>query len=307
MIAQAAFPSPLAGLGVSLVGPGKVGCSLLHWLDSLGASIRQIGGRPGSRSAARAGRRFRAEAVPVERVETGLSDLLLLAVPDRVLPALAAELSSRPQASVVLHTAGGLDASVLAPLRKQGSAVGTFHPLRAFPGISRSSSHAKGVFFALEGDAEAEALGERLASALGGVAARIPPEARVAYHLAATLAAGGVTSTFATAWSVAELAGLPEPARLGLRQLARQALGIALRQPKPAAAITGPAVRGDLSTLLAHLRWLAEASPDHLELVVALARAALQARARIGPLDRDQLDLLSALAERSLTRAETEC
>ena len=89
----------------------------------------------------------------------------------------------RPQADVALHVSGVASAAALEPLRSAGSAIGGFHPLRAFPAPERCVEEAAGVFFALDGDPAAIALGQRLAAAfggtcrvdLGGAAPALPP------------------------------------------------------------------------------------------------------------------------------------
>lgn len=149
--------SPLAGLRFSLAGPGKVGTSLARWAVAAGAEQVSTAGR---------GR--------LETLETQGQDLLLLALPDAALPEAAATLARRPQAAVALHTSGSLDASVLAPLREAGSAVGSLHPLKAFPEPLPDPAEARGVFFAVDGDPAARDLAWRLATAWGECPARSP-------------------------------------------------------------------------------------------------------------------------------------
>src|SRR5436189_271319 len=91
--------------------------------------------------------------------------LLLVAVPDRALSEVAARLARHPQAEVVLHTAGSLAGQVLGPLRQGGSAVGSLHPLKAFPRPLTAFAEAEGVFFAIDWDPAAQALGRRLVAA----------------------------------------------------------------------------------------------------------------------------------------------
>jgi len=273
---------PLADLAVSLVGPGRVGESLAAWLGAAGARIVE-----------RAGRK------DLGRLSTAGEDLLLLAVPDAALPEVAAALAARPQARVVLHTAGGLSAAVLAPLAEIGSAVGTFHPLKAFPRPLLDPAEARGVFFALDGDPDAIALGLRLAAALGGEAAEVPAAARPLYHFAATLAAGGVTTLLAAAAEIAERLGLPPAVARGYGELARGAVAQALAEGDAAAALTGPAARGDLATVERHLDDLARLAPEKLPLAIELAKETLRQRARREPPTDSQRRLAAALAGRA--------
>lgn len=259
--------APLAGLRFSVAGPGRVGTSLARWATAAGAELVATAGRA---------------ALP--ELETAGQDLLLIAVNDGAVAEVAEVLARRPQARVVLHTSGSLDASVLAPLRKT-SAIGSLHPLKAFPRPLPDPAEAQGVFFATDGDPEAMALAGRIAAAWGGVCAEVPPESRPLYHFAATLAAGGVTTLLAAAAEIAGRLGLPEAVARGYVELARGAVaaaGKALEEGRPlASAITGPAARGDRETLARHLEALEKVAPDKLPLAKVLALETLRQTGRI--------------------------
>jgi predicted short-subunit dehydrogenase-like oxidoreductase (DUF2520 family) len=272
--------APLAGLRFSLAGPGKVGSSLARWAVAAGAERVAAAGR-GS----------------LDRLETAGQDLLLLALPDAALPPAAAVLARRPQAAVALHTSGSLDASVLAPLRAAGSAVGSLHPLKAFPEPLPDPAEAHGVFFAVDGDPAARELAARLAAAWGGVPGDVPPAARPLYHFAATLAAGGVVTLLAAAGEIAGRLGLPEAVTRGYLELARGAVAAAgrtLDADRPlAAAITGPVARGDAATMARQLAALQASAPDALPLARAIARETLRQREGLG----EDLSAIAAILE----------
>ena len=263
-------PLPLRGLTFSLAGPGRVGASLAAWLEACGGRRIAAAGRAGLPGLATAGQ-----------------DLLLVAVPDPALPAVAVELARRPQAAVVLHTSGSLDAEALAPLRAARSAVGTLHPLKAFPHPLPDPEQARGVFFAVDGDAPARDLAFRLAAAWGAEAAEVPATARSLYHFAATLAAGGVVTLLAAAEEIAERLGLPEAVTRGYLELCKGAVAAAAEahaegQPL-GAALTGPVARGDRDTVARHLAALRELAPEKLPLTQALAQETLRQRERATP------------------------
>ncbi len=284
---------PLDGFVFALAGPGRVGASLAHWAVAAGARLRAVAGRPGSDRAVALARELDARAVALESLASSDCDLLLVALPDADLAAAAATLAARRQAPVALHVAGALGASVLAPLRAAGGAVGSLHPLRAFAAVEPDPAAARGVFFAIDGDPAALALARRLATALGGVAGEVPESVRPLYHFAATLVAGGATTLVAAALDLAARAGVPAAARDGYAELARGALEAALAATDPADAITGPAARGDLATWERQVAALAAAAPELVPLAVALGRETLRQRARRAPLGPAQ----KALAE----------
>jgi len=289
----------LDGTRFALAGPGRVGTSLARWLAARGARPIAIAGRPGSRAAARLAAELGGRAVTIGKLTSADADLLLLALPDAVLSAAAADLAHRAQAAIVLHTAGALSFEVLAPLAAAGTATGGWHPLRAFPEASSDPADAHGVFFALDGAPAALEAGRRFAEALGAESGPVPASARPLYHFAATLAAGGVTTLLACATDLACRLGLPDAARAGYAELARGALAAAAAAADPADAITGPAARGDVATIERHLEALERAAPDLVALALEVARATLAQRARREPPN----DGRRALAER-LERAE---
>jgi len=248
------MPLPLR---FSLAGPGRVGASLARWATAGGAELVRVASRHPGREAWPGGPR----CVDLDGLATEGEDLLLIAVGDGMVKEVAERLARRPQARVALHTSGILDASALAPLRAAGSAVGSLHPLKAFPRPLPDPAEARGAFFAVDGDPEARELAFRITREWEGVAAEVPAESRPLYHFAATLAAGGVTTLLAAAAEIAGTLNLPPEVTRGYLELARGALaaaGRALDEGRPLAeAITGPAARGDRETLNRHLETLA--------------------------------------------------
>jgi len=277
--------APLSDLTFSLVGPGRVGRSLAAWAEAQGARCLAAVGKQGVAGAS--------------GLSTAGQDLLLLAVPDGVLAQVAAELAARPQAAVALHTSGSLDAEVLAPLRGAGTAVGSLHPLKAFPQPLPDLAQAHGVFFAVDGDPAARALAHRLAAAWGAEAGEVPAAARTLYHFAATLAAGGVVTLLALAEEIAVRLRLPAAVVRGYLELSRGAVAAAIEADaagRPvAAALTGPAARGDRATVERQLAALANLAPKKVRLVTELARETLRQKKKTGELTAEQRELLEVL------------
>ena len=274
-------PAALNGLRFSLVGPGRVGESLARWAMAAGAELVSLAGRsadgpswPGA-----------PPRTDLGELATAGQDLLLVAVADAALPDVAATLARRPQALVALHTAGGLDASALSHLRRAGTAVGSLHPLKAFPRPLPDLAEARRVFFAVDGDPDALALARRLAEAWGGVPGEVPPESRTLYHFAATLAAGGVVTLLAAAADLAARLGLPEAVAAGYLELSRGAVAAAresLDRGEPlAAAITGPVARGDKAAVARQLEALRRVAPEKVPLAEEIARETVRLKSRL--------------------------
>ncbi len=126
----------------------------------------------------------------------------------------------------------------------------------------------------VDGDAAALTVARRLATAFGAQAFEIPPEARLIYHLAASLAAGGVATVAASAAALTRAQGLPEQLGEGFRSLAGSALA-GLASPRLDAGFTGPVARGDVELVRAEWQELAR-FPEFEPLVRELARAMIR-------------------------------
>ncbi|MGN6593252.1 MAG: DUF2520 domain-containing protein [Terriglobales bacterium] len=198
-------------------------------------------------------------------------------MPDDALAPLARQLAApREEWSGwrILHTSGGLDSSVLEPLRCRGAATGSLHPMMTFPRPGRPAPASAGIVFSFEGDPAARRAAAALIRLWRGRPLPLPPGVKTAYHLAATLVGPGAVVEMAAAEAVLRAAGLGgaqlDRARQGLRQLlAATAKNL---DQGVAAAWTGPWARGDRQTIARHQRWLP--TPELRRLYRALRAAA---------------------------------
>ena len=286
---------------VSIVGAGRVGISLGTHLRKLGwrigavvtrsestarAAVRRIGSGTPYASPAKPGRRVEAwgfspaKSGDLMRALAPGSDLILVATPDDVMPAVAQSLADAMRAvghaslrgQVILHTSATLDRSALAPLARLGASTGSLHPMQAFGG--KVVPKLKGVIFGIEGDARARRLAQSIAKSLGGIPVVIETADKPAYHAAAVMAGGSI-------YPVLE-AGLQLLISVGFtRQRASQTLLPLLRQIfdnieriGPRAAWTGPLSRGDYAVVAKHMDALRRYPPEFRKSYAALARLA---------------------------------
>ena len=109
---------------------------------------------------------------------------------------------------------------------------------------------------------------EALVVEMGGEPIWIPEAARTLYHAALAHSANHLITLVASAIEMLEGAGVENGARL-LSPLLQASLDNALRMGYP--ALTGPVVRGDASTVAAHIEVLAQ-DPQVQAAYIALAR-----------------------------------
>jgi predicted short-subunit dehydrogenase-like oxidoreductase (DUF2520 family) len=193
------------------------------------------------------------------------SDLILLAVPDDAIVALAAELAeggSLTSRHAILHFSGLLDRAALFSLAASGAALGSFHPLQTVADPATAPERLRGAFAGIEGDAAALEAGRWLAARLGMEPVVIPAAGKPAYHAGATIVANYTVALAGLAERLALAAGVaPEVAgRLYLPLLRGAAAN--LEQLGAVHALTGPIRRGDVRTIAAHLATLDEQTAD---------------------------------------------
>jgi predicted short-subunit dehydrogenase-like oxidoreductase (DUF2520 family) len=194
-----------------------------------------------------------------ELIVDGPVDLVLLCVPDDALVPVATELTV-PPFTVVAHCAGSRTLDVLAPHER----VGSLHPLVALSNATVGAERLRGATYCVAGDE----LVSELVHSLDGRTIVLADEQRAAYHAAACVAANHVVALLGHAERLAAAAGLELADFLPLTQ---NAIDDVVREG-PARALTGPASRGDLVTIDAHL---AAMDDEERATYVALANAAL--------------------------------
>jgi predicted short-subunit dehydrogenase-like oxidoreductase (DUF2520 family) len=267
---------------------------------ALGVALHRAGwpvGAVASRDPARR-ERFR-EYVPEVRAfaapEALLDDveLVILAVPDDVLPELAASLRMYAGQAMV-HTSGLLGADVLLPAMGAGTQAGGFHPLVAFADLDRALAALPGATIAIEGDADLAAHLADMAEAIGGVPVRLAPGSKAAYHAAAVLSAGGVVALLDTIREVAAVMGLDEGGAMGIYLPLLEQTVANVRALGIADALTGPATRGDAGTLHAHLEALAAGASGALPVYRALADRSVRIAIERGALSPEASERLRA-------------
>ena len=287
-------------LGIGLVGAGRVGAPLASALRAAGHAV--VGATASSRES-----RDRVEAllpaVPVLEVGEVVrrAELVLLTVPDDVLPRLVAELPWQ-SGQLVVHTAGRFGWRVLDTAREAGAIPLAVHPAMTFTGTSLDVQRLVGTVFAVTAPAPVLPIGQALVVEVGGEPVVVAEEARPLYHAALAHGANHLVVLVAQAAQALLAAGVERPGRV-LEHLLCAALDEALRAeqleppregaergPGAVAALTGPVVRGDLGTVREHLAVLASldtsSAADIAPTYRVLARSATSralAAGRIGP------------------------
>ncbi len=294
-----ASPTQRSGrLEVGVVGAGRVGAVLGAALDRAGHRVVAASGV--SRESVRRAERLlpAAELLPVDQV-VGRAELVLLAVPDDVLPGLIDGLTETRiwrAGQIVAHVSGAHGVGVLDPATRAGALPLAIHPVMTFTDRPEDLDRLAGVSFGVTSPEPLRPVAEALVVEMGGEPVWVPEEARPLYHAALTVGANHLVSLVAESIDLLARAGIDNPGQV-LGPLLGAALDNTLRSGD--AALTGPVARGDAGTVAAHLATLHRVAPDSVASYVAMARLTASRALAAGRLDPQSAEaLLDVLATR---------
>jgi predicted short-subunit dehydrogenase-like oxidoreductase (DUF2520 family) len=263
-------PHP-ARLAVGVVGAGRAG-------SAMAAALAKAGHHVVAASAVSQASLDRLAVVlpdvpvlsPPQVVER--ADLVLLTVPDDVLPGLAAGLAATgvPVAGrLMAHASGRHGLAVLDPLAAAGALPLALHPVMTFTGRPEDGAKMTGISFGVTAPEPLRAVAEVLVMEMGGDPVFIAEDKRGIYHAALASGANHLVTLVVQSASMLAAAGVADPAKM-LGPLLAAALENALLLGP--AALTGPVARGDADTVAAHLAAMRAQAPEALSAYLALAR-----------------------------------
>jgi predicted short-subunit dehydrogenase-like oxidoreductase (DUF2520 family) len=281
-----------------VIGPGRAGTALARALARAGHEITAAAA-VSEASKARVRDYFPHARLtdPVSVIED--ADLVLLTVPDDVLPGLVAGLASTgaPYAGRLLaHASGAHGIRVLDPATRSGALPMALHPVMTFTGRDDDVDRIKGVCFGVTAPDQLRAAAEALVIEMGGEPVFIAEQDRGLYHAALAFAANHIVTLVAQAADMLRKAGAENPERM-LGPLLGAALDNALRFGD--AGLTGPVARGDDGTVAAHVAAIKNAEPGALHAYLALARLTADRALAAGLLSPEDAErLLDVLGDR---------
>ena len=209
---------------VRIVGPGRAGLSFSRAFTKVGWEVLEHLGRNDDLSNA-------AEGV----------DLVLLSVPDQQISNVAQKITVSNSAAIV-HISGSL---TLDPL-SQHERIASCHPLLSLPDSSLGEKRLLDkAWFAVAGDP----ISKEIVRAFDGKYFHVPDEKRTLYHAGACIAANHLVVLLSQVERICEIVDIPFEAYTNLIQGTLDSV-TTIGSKK---SLTGPAVRGDLSTIQSHL------------------------------------------------------
>jgi L-aspartate-alpha-decarboxylase len=280
---------------IGFIGAGGVAFALAARLECAGHRIVAVSSRGGTSARNLASSLIDCAATDAPEGVLDVADLIVLAVPDDALRLLATGLNWRPRHAAV-HCSGALGVEAIASARRGGAQTGGFHPFLSLTREGADRAPFEGAVIGIEAEG---ALFDRLAAmatSLDAVPLRLAGVDRTAYHAAAVFGANYLVTLVAAAARLWKDSGLEK--ELAARAVGKLVESVArtIRISGPAAALTGPIVRGDRGTVKRHLGYLDERDPDLAAFYRELGRRTVRLAREAGRIDderaRGLLDLL---------------
>jgi len=280
-----------ARLKVGIVGPGRAGTALGGALARAGHQV-VAAAAVSELSKHRVRDHFPRAKLTSPAGVLEAADLVLLTVPDDVLPGLVEGLAATgaPYAGrLIAHASGAHGIRVLDPATRAGALPLALHPVMTFTGREDDIDRIKGVSFGVTAPEQLRPAAEALVIEMGGEPVFIAEENRALYHAGLAFAANHLVTLVSQAASLLHEAGADNPNRM-LGPLLGAALDNALRFGD--AGLTGPVARGDDGTVAAHVAAIMAHEPAALPAYRALARLTADralAAGMLSPSDAERL------------------
>ncbi|GIH23732.1 hypothetical protein Aph01nite_20420 [Acrocarpospora phusangensis] len=279
-----------ARLAVGVLGAGRVG-------SVLGAALMQAGHRVVAASGVSDASRLRAaETLGVELTRPDRvierAELILLTVPDDVLPGLVAGLAATGvdlRGKLLVHASGAFGLGVLGPAVEAGAVPLALHPVMTFTGRGDDLNRLTGCSFGVTSPPPLRPVAEALVIEMGGEPVWIADADRALYHAAIAGAANHMVTLVAESQDLLAGIGVEHPGRM-LGPLLGAALDNVLRLGIN--GLTGPVVRGDAGTVRKHVDALILAAPEAADAYIALARLTADRALAAGLLKPEAAELL---------------
>ena len=261
---------------ITLIGAGNLAQALGAALKAAGYQIELIVARETASSRRRAAMLAGAlEARTQSLNDAGPhSEIVWICHTDDALAETAKLLARKPgwSGKIVLHSSGALSSDVLSPLKRKGASTASLHPMMTF--VPGAAPRMEEVPFAVEGDSRAVAVARRIVRDLGAESFAIKKAAKPLYHALGSFSSPLIVAALVTAERVGRGAGLTaSQTRRVMAPILRQTMKN-YAERGAAAAFSGPIKRGDVNTVLRHLKELKRV-PGASEVYRALVKSAL--------------------------------
>jgi len=288
-------------LRIGLIGAGQLAIPLAWSLARAGYQVIGAASRSQASAARLAAGIADARAYDDAQRLADDADLVLIAVPDDAIAAVAGSLRWQARHSVV-HCSGATEVSALASAAAAGASIGGFHPMQSFTNAEAAMRTLPGCTVGIEAEEPLLGVLKAMAQALGCHPIRLPAGARALYHASGSFASSflvGLLNDALALWSAFGVSR--EDAFRALLPLMKGTVA-AIEANGPVRSLAGPIARADVGTVERHIEALRAHGPALLPTYLDIARRSLAIAEAKGGAAKDRLAALEALLDRPTVR-----
>jgi predicted short-subunit dehydrogenase-like oxidoreductase (DUF2520 family) len=283
---------------INIIGCGRAAGSLARlWTQAESVEIGDIlnsSWQSSQLAAAKVGAGRAVESI----AEMAPADFWLIGANDDQIKKLAATLSAEQpglDGSLVFHLAGRFGLEVLAPLAGSGAYLAALHPVRSLTDAKILLEEFSGTACVAEGSDDPLQCLRPLIETIGGSWLPVETIDRGLYHASVSIISNITKSVAWKAQKWQQKAGLPAETAASVTHQLLQSTMEDLTRAGARQTITGPVVRGDTSTIEAHLEAIRSFHPEDIDVYRVLARTVLELAQERGDLDEETLQRFNAL------------
>lgn len=254
---------------IGFIGPGKVGANLGRYFTQKGITISGFYGQNINSTK---------EAINItkskfyENIKDIIkeSDILFITTPDDIISIIDTQLSKfNLNNKSICHTSGSLKSNVLYNSKNSGALIYSIHPMFAFSNKNINLNELEKIYFSIEGDYFENSPIEKLIKKLGNKYFLRKEEDSATYHLANVFVSNLILSLLNIGISYFKKLGLSENDSLeAIKPLVKGNIE-SIFEKGFVDSLTGPILRGDLTTVEKHLNVL-EKDHDKLYKILSL-------------------------------------
>jgi len=283
---------------INIIGCGRAAGSLARlWKQAESVAIGDVLNSSWQSSQRAAGKVGAGRAVK-QVAAIGTADYWLIGANDDQIQNIAArlyEVIPGLEGSLVFHLAGRFGLDVLEPLAESGARLAALHPVRSLTDAQITLDDFAGTACVAEGSDQALALLRPLITSIGGSWLPVNAIDRGLYHASVSIVSNITKSVAWKAQKWQQKAGLSaETAASVTHQLLHSTMED-LTRAGARQTITGPVVRGDSSTIEAHMDAIRASHPEDIDVYRVLARTVLELAQERGDLDEETLQRFQLL------------
>ena len=237
---------------VTIIGTGAVGSALLDFFRKEQVPVRSEWNSRSGVVYSENGKKISVQDT-IPQSENQIGRYVFITTPDDLIHVISEKIAALPVKwgmRNVIHCSGNLNAGELSALSEKGARTVSMHPLQTFT-KKEGSERLTGISISLEGDEELIVELRALIKRMGSNPVELSREQKRALHIGAVFASNYLVALLHKTETYLEEEGIKGGLEI-LKPLMLQTIANILEKG-PVEALTGPVLRGDVSSVQKHL------------------------------------------------------